>query len=202
MDLLKCGNIISCIVTTTINACMLAIESSQLLLNTDLNGHRFSKDNVIFDAKSSNPKTKDNRENWEIDDPRFNEVSINFRKESKVAANNLADDNIPFEKLLSGLSRKRICDAAPFFLMTEFDPRAATDEGILLKVLNYEFDELDNLPPVEPYGRYSLSNIFEKWILGGWGFGWIRHFGFEITDDEYIAKFPWDRFYEPELYKY
>lgn len=112
----------------------------------------------------------------------------------------LLDDSEPLD--LSLVKRRLVPYASPFFQTIEFSPFEPTDTGILLKILNHEFESLDNENDNElmqekenkriPWYRQLLS--LEKYYTQ-----FINSFK-PLSKEEYNSKYPWDKFYDPELY--
>lgn len=109
---------------------------------------------------------------------------------------------------LSSLKGNIVSKAAPFFETLEFNPYYTDEIGILLKILNHEFETCfreeekeermandcnEEVPDEIPWYR-NLSNAAVKAFddfIKSWQ---------PISKDEYNKKYPWDKFYDPELY--
>lgn len=112
----------------------------------------------------------------------------------------LLDDSAPLD--LSQVKRRLVPYASPFFQTIEFNPFEPTDTGILLKILNHEFESLDDENDDDlmqekenkriPWYRELLN--LEKYYTQ-----FINCFK-PLSKDEYNFKYPWDKFYDPELY--
>lgn len=91
-------------------------------------------------------------------------------------------DLTPFDMNLIGRVGHLLVNMAPFFNLMEYDPECPTDEGTLLNILQYEMDHLDT-----PHEQDSHEKD-----------GWHR-FG-HWTAHQYNNQYPWERFYDVELY--
>lgn len=103
------------------------------------------------------------------------------------------------------VSRKLVPYASPFFQTIEFDPCEPTDTGILLKILNYEFEHINEED--EAFANDSINEYENRRIP--WyrqAFNFVKYYNDFInsfkplTKEEYNAKYPWEKFYDPELY--
>lgn len=91
--------------------------------------------------------------------------------------------------------------AAPFNSCNEFDPHKRTDEGILLSILAYEFQQLDNREKLQNEAgfikpRNMINSIYQymlKWR-------WLLDPFVGVDQTEYLRRYPWDRFYDPQLF--
>lgn len=105
---------------------------------------------------------------------------------------------------LTPLQEEFMFKAAPFFETLEFSPSNTDETGILLKILNYEFEEcsrreeeeefrVNNKGDVIPwYQRIADAFIsFINDLIKSWQ---------PMSKEEYNEKYPWDKFYDPELY--
>lgn len=112
---------------------------------------------------------------------------------------------LPLEKCLQNF----VPYASPFFHTVEFNPYSPTDIGILLKIMNHEFENLSEDEYDDGFW-VKISNKIEneKAMQVPWFWRFLRlfnirncfHFFEPLTKEEYNAKFPWDKFYDPELY--
>lgn len=121
-----------------------------------------------------------------------------------VSEINLLDDSEPLD--LSSIRKTLVPYASPFFQTIEFNPFEPTDTGILLKILNYEFEKIDKETEHSIDSEISETETIKV--------SWLRkiYFFFKgiykdlfnifkpLTKEEYNAKYPWDKFYDPELY--
>lgn len=131
--------------------------------------------------------------------------------ETKPSEIKLLDNDAPLD--LSPLANTFVPHASPFFQTREFDPNVPTDTGILLKILNYEFDlipdEVDSdeeeIFNEDLEANYKRTNSKRR---NAWYEGWIdlkciKEFlnsYKNLSVEEYKEKYPWDQFYDPELY--
>lgn len=129
---------------------------------------------------------------------RFSEVSI------PPQISTLSSDSQKFQ-ISSDESTDFIKYAAPFNHCNEFDPYKKSDEGVLLSILALEFQKIDDeedlkfdlhqeMGYVKP--RSLISSIFE-FVMG---YRWLLDPFIEIDRNEYLRRYPWDKFYDPELY--
>lgn len=91
--------------------------------------------------------------------------------------------------IIEGCARSPERFAAPFFSLPEFDPVSATDEMMMVEILNYEMEHLDEkMQKVRTVKEIFNFKLFEFFHRG------------QLCIQDYLNKFPWDRFYDPELY--
>ncbi|TID30333.1 hypothetical protein CANINC_001035 [Pichia inconspicua] len=109
---------------------------------------------------------------------------------------------------LTPLKGNFMSKAVPFFETLEFCPTSTDETGILLKILNHEFEccskreeeqefkanccaeeEEDEIPWYKKATKTMLTFIDE--LLKSWQ---------PVDKEEYNKRFPWDKFYDPELY--
>lgn len=115
----------------------------------------------------------------------------------------LADDSYRFQ--LPFESKKFIKYAAPLHHLNEFNPFNKTDEGILLSILKFEFQKIDD----EEEHKFDLSqemgyvkprNLI-NYICGLlMDYRWLLDPFIRVDRNEYLRRYPWDQFYDPELY--
>ncbi|QPG75679.1 hypothetical protein FOA43_003038 [Brettanomyces nanus] len=93
--------------------------------------------------------------------------------------------------IIDGCSRRTSINASPFFDATEFDPRCATDEMVLMSILEDEMERIDAPLENRPKATFwkALCNTFYR----------LLHFG-QFTKEDYIARYTWEKFFDPELY--
>lgn len=109
---------------------------------------------------------------------------------------------------LSNIERKFV-GASPFFQTIEFDPRTSNETGILLKILNYEFENVDiNDAKVDEYIEENENENYKTpWYMKYLDINtyvdplseYIKSF-YPLSKEEYNEKYPWDKFYDAELY--
>lgn len=78
---------------------------------------------------------------------------------------------------------------APFYDEADFNPITATDEELMIQILRYEMDHIDRKP------KWSWKDMLSNALFR------IIHLG-QASDEEYIKRFPWDQFYEMQLYEF
>lgn len=149
-------------------------------------------------------------------DEKNNDSNYTFNKHSKytkvdieIPKVQLADSDEPLD--LSSISNKFLTDTSPFYQTREFNPVDTTDTGILLKILNYEFESIpdesdidDDNDNVDDYLDENSQNIV-PWYRNILNFNFFRSVidaNKVLSKDEYNEKFPWDKFYEPELFEF
>ena len=116
----------------------------------------------------------------------------------------LLDDSEPLD--LSPIKKRLVPYAGPFFQTIEFNPFEPTDTGILLKILNYEFEQIDKENDDSVDSRIlETEKIKVSWIrklisVVEGVYNDFLHVFKPLTKEEYNAKYPWDKFYDPELY--
>lgn len=117
---------------------------------------------------------------------------------------NLLDDSEPLN--LSPIKKSLVPYASPFFQTIEFNPFEPTDTGILLKILSYEFEQIDKEnDDFVDNGTLETENIKISWVrkLISVVEGIYNDFLYifkPLTKEEYNIKYPWDKFYDPQLY--
>lgn len=104
---------------------------------------------------------------------------------------------------------RKFLGASPFFQTIEFDPRTSNETGVLLKILNYEFENVDNHEiETEDYGGENARvNDKTPWYREYLDIGtylnpisnYIKSF-YPLSKEEYNKNYPWDKFYDAELY--
>lgn len=144
----------------------------------------------------------------DIDSPRFVNVDL------AIQHIELSDDTDPLN--LENLA-SYVPYAGPFFQTHEFNPFEPTSTGILLKILNEEFelieddlydnesdglndnffDDLEKNATAKKLQKPWYREYFDKSISTVDQF--IKSFK-PLTKEEYNKKYPWDKFYDPELY--
>lgn len=151
-----------------------------------------------------------------IDEPFPNISDQKYIKHSKYTSVDteptnvkLLDDDEPLN--LSCLSNSFVPHANPFFQTKEFSPYTPTDTSILLKILSYEFelipDEVDSedggYDPDHHLEEKEKNNTHSAWYDGWIDLKSIKEFlnSYKtLSVEEYKKKYPWDQFYDPELF--
>lgn len=150
--------------------------------------------NGLSTIKNSHYSDGDN-ENYEPPLGRkFTNVELN------VPQIKLLEDSAPLD--LSLVKRRLVPYASPFFQTIEFNPCEPTDTGILLKILNHEFESLDD--ENEDEMLQEKENKRTPWYRGLLDLEkcytrFVNSFK-PLTKEEYNTRYPWDKFYDPELY--
>lgn len=106
------------------------------------------------------------------------------------------------------LGHDYVTKASPFFETLEFSPYNRDETGILLKILNHEFEECTLDEEKEAKGGCDYNEdiaIHIPWYhkLQNNTIQAINDFvkSFQpLSKEEYNKKYPWDKFYDPELY--
>ena len=130
--------------------------------------------------------------------PEIKKQSIYIPRQTERRKRFVNADIVPFDcplakngrpLLIKSCARHPVSCAAPFFNFPEFDPASATDEMILVEILNFEMDHIDKgMQKVRTAKEILKFKMYE-----------LLHFG-QICIEDYLARFPWDQFYSPELY--
>lgn len=151
-----------------------------------------------------------NNYNYSEDEISYNKVLEEKEKrkytdvEIKVSTVKLLDNSEPLD--LTKVKRRLVPDVSPLFYTHEFEPDRASDTDVLLKILSYEFEVIDKED--EEFERRAIEETDDLIVL--WYTNALHsvvsicinfiHSFKSMTKEEYNSKYPWDKFYEPELY--